>query len=90
MQTKQLGTRHQPAVIERLKKCGDRTRLSDRAIVELALEITLPLLESGVYGTPAWERLKAQWDEDLEQVKREFEAVARGIGRSPGAKKAAA
>lgn len=84
METVSFGIRLGEEIAERVRSCATKNSRPAGQVVSLCVEEFLPVLESGVFGTPIWDRIRQRWAEDLEEAKRNMATVAGGVRSSHG------
>lgn len=79
MKNNQVSIRFEERMARRLDSCSEKFGRSNPQTLLILSQEFLPVLESGIYGTPIWDILKRKWDDDLEEVRKSMALAADSV-----------
>lgn len=85
----QISVRFPGPLGDRIQKLAETTARTPPQIVIACAEAFLPVIEAGIFGSPAWPELKAVWDADVQEVREQISAVRPGRRHQGKTRKAA-
>ena len=88
MKNNHVSVRFPPGLALKLDACANRFNTSNPQTLIILCEEFLAVLESGIYGTPIYDRLKAQWDADLKEVQNQINQLSTRVAPRPKTKAA--